>query len=310
MVLSEALGFETARGRDDSASQKQHVMGVPVGSGSLEAALDGMFGSSASDESHRLRILGAPAVLVVHLKRFGVDESMGRRMKLTSRFEFPQVLSRWGRTYALAGVVNHKGDPDRDGHYYSVTRDNSREGCWVRHDDENATAVVDFETLLEAECFGGPPDAPVAMLLFYTSCDVGHVEVAPQSAGAASIAAQGLIARSAVHGPTAHAAMMERLATYHSIDNPSRYLAALLTHPSPSVRLLSVRRYLATLAPRAKGLDQLKSVARSLIGFDSTSLEHLLATAHASGEVRSQKRLVFSSSACLLTLRRHCHPPP
>jgi ubiquitin carboxyl-terminal hydrolase 22/27/51 len=125
--------------------------------------------------SKRLRIRKLPAILCVHVKRFGMNMSNGtfKEEKYGGKIGFPLTLnmtpfttraeSRTARRfiYDLECVVVHQGDQMASGHYFSFCR--QEEGKWYRFDDEIVTATT-VEDVLGQEAY----------LLFYGLRDVGR----------------------------------------------------------------------------------------------------------------------------------------
>jgi hypothetical protein len=134
------------------------------------------FNSQKIDAQAFARILSAPDVLVLQLKRFAFDLATQRRRKLNTRLVFPKSLdlgpylaNPGTQNYQLTGVVLHSGIA-QSGHYTSLV---SLDGEWIRFDDMEVSVVTEaeFESLVYGD---GAPVANEfdlqhsAYLLFYT----------------------------------------------------------------------------------------------------------------------------------------------
>ena len=122
--------------------------------------------------SKRVRIRKLPAILCVHVKRFGMKISSGSitQEKYEGRIEFPMVLDMGPFTtqsksenqkfvYDLECVVVHQGDHAHSGHYFAFCREGGR---WFRYDDEIVSATT-LEDVMRQEAY----------LLFYSLRSIG-----------------------------------------------------------------------------------------------------------------------------------------
>ena len=122
------------------------------------------------DAKRLQRISCAPAILVLHLKRFEYDVRTHERIKINSRFEIPERLdlSPYMEThnsdakYTLYGAVLHCGEVG-SGHYTAFLRVESK---WWKFNDMDVT-LADYSAF-EKESFGGGEARTSAYLLFYT----------------------------------------------------------------------------------------------------------------------------------------------
>lgn len=116
-----------------------------------------------------------PGVLAVHLRRFGYDFVAKRRVKVSTRFEFPQTLSLFEHRERasdtpldLVCVLAHRGTAF-GGHYLAFVRGISAStgmSRWFLVDDERATPC---EVAAVTDCFGGSESKPMltAYMLMY-----------------------------------------------------------------------------------------------------------------------------------------------
>ena len=117
----------------------------------------------------RLRVRKLPAILCIHVKRFGLNQTSMLPEKYGGRIEFPLELDMGPYTtisktkqkvwYDLDAVVVHQGDQLQNGHYYAFCRQGSR---WFRFDDEIASATT-TEDVMRQEAY----------LLFYSARIIG-----------------------------------------------------------------------------------------------------------------------------------------
>ena len=122
----------------------------------------------ASSALKRSRIRKLPAILCVHVKRFGTKVVNGNYVeeKYGGKIDFPLVLDMSSYTtthgednsksfiYDLECIVVHQGDHIQNGHYFAFCRQDDR---WFRFDDEIVTATT-TEDVLRQEAY----------LLFYS----------------------------------------------------------------------------------------------------------------------------------------------
>ena len=85
-------------------------------------------------------ITAAPALLLVHLKRFRTEWSArpgeaARQVYLTQRVVCEDPLLVHETSYRLLAKVYHMGESLRDGHYYTVCRHERPEGAWWLYND-------------------------------------------------------------------------------------------------------------------------------------------------------------------------------
>ncbi|RMZ82260.1 hypothetical protein DV738_g1904, partial [Chaetothyriales sp. CBS 135597] len=122
--------------------------------------------------SKRVRIRKLPAILCLHVKRFGMKISNGSLMqeKYEGRIDFPLVLDMAPYTadpkglahklmYDLECVVVHQGDHAHAGHYFAFCKEG---GKWFRFDDEIVSATT-LEDVMRQEAY----------LLFYSLRSIG-----------------------------------------------------------------------------------------------------------------------------------------
>ncbi|KAK8847886.1 Ubiquitin carboxyl-terminal hydrolase 34 [Tritrichomonas musculus] len=130
------------------------------------------------------RILKAPSVLIIQLKRFSYDLQQQQRLKITKRYIFPHVfditramVDQTNRVeYELIGVVVHIGNANT-GHYFSYCKDlsvtnnknNNKYGKWFCCND---TRVRQFDGSLlpeiaSGENANGNMNDDTAYILFY-----------------------------------------------------------------------------------------------------------------------------------------------
>lgn len=118
--------------------------------------------------SKRLRIRKLPAILCIHVKRFGmkVINNTYAEEKYEGKIDFPLSLDMAPYTlqhhssrdkryiYDLESVVVHQGEQIQTGHYFAFCRQGEK---WFRFDDEMVTATT-TEDVLRQEAY----------LLFYS----------------------------------------------------------------------------------------------------------------------------------------------
>ena len=128
--------------------------------------------------SKRVKIRKLPAILCVHVKRFGMKvtkDSIVVPEKYDGRIDFPTVLDMEPYTadkpskngtvavgrfmYDLECVVVHQGDHAHSGHYFAFCREGGR---WFRYDDEIVSATT-LEDVMRQEAY----------LLFYSLRSIG-----------------------------------------------------------------------------------------------------------------------------------------
>ncbi|KAH7405534.1 hypothetical protein KP509_15G074500 [Ceratopteris richardii] len=133
------------------------------------------------DATKRLSISKAPAILIVHLKRFAQDPR-GRLSKLSGHVSFPEILNlqpfldtrcqdAGNCFYQLVGVVEHGGTM-RGGHYIAYVRNAGVEGAIsgaeqeVKDDwyyiSDSSVHKTSLQAVLSSEAY----------LLFYEKCQV------------------------------------------------------------------------------------------------------------------------------------------
>jgi ubiquitin carboxyl-terminal hydrolase 22/27/51 len=124
--------------------------------------------------SKQLRIGKLPAILCIHIKRFGIKQSSPfNEEKYEGKIDFPLSLDMAPYTtksgkedvellYNLESVIVHQGEQISNGHYYSFCR---QDGRWFRFDDEIVSATT-VEDVLRQDAY----------LLFYAARTV-HDEV-------------------------------------------------------------------------------------------------------------------------------------
>jgi ubiquitin carboxyl-terminal hydrolase 22/27/51 len=118
--------------------------------------------------SKRLRIKKLPAILCVHVKRFGMKiiNNIAMEEKYMGKIDYPLQLNmapfttnpdakdKEKFTYDLETVVVHQGEHIQNGHYFAFCRQG---GKWFRFDDEIVSATT-TEDVLRQEAY----------LLFYS----------------------------------------------------------------------------------------------------------------------------------------------
>ena len=126
--------------------------------------------------SKHLRIRKLPAILCVHVKRFGINVVNGQygQEKYAGKIDFPLTLDMTPFTtkaksshrrrflYELECVVVHQGDQISNGHYFAFC---NQDGKWFRFDDEIVTATT-IEDVLGQEAY----------LLFYSLKNVDRFD--------------------------------------------------------------------------------------------------------------------------------------
>jgi ubiquitin carboxyl-terminal hydrolase 22/27/51 len=120
--------------------------------------------------SKRLRIRKLPAILCIHIKRFGIKQSSPfNEEKYEGKIDFPLSLDMAPYTtrssdekgellYDLESVIVHQGEQISNGHYYSFCRQDDR---WFRFDDEIVSATT-VEDVLRQDAY----------LLFYVAQNI------------------------------------------------------------------------------------------------------------------------------------------
>lgn len=123
----------------------------------------------------RVRIRKLPAILCVHVKRFGVKivNNSFQQEKYEGKIDFPLVLDMTPYTtnsgkeevtkyvYDLECVVVHHGENVHNGHYFAFCRQDNK---WFRFDDEIVSATT-LQDVMQQEAY----------LLFYSMRAVGSV---------------------------------------------------------------------------------------------------------------------------------------
>jgi ubiquitin carboxyl-terminal hydrolase 22/27/51 len=123
--------------------------------------------------SKRLRIKKLPAILCVHVKRFGmkivnntaVEEKYGGKidypltMNMAPYTTSPHTKDKERFIYDLETVVVHQGEHIQNGHYFAFCRQDEK---WFRFDDEIVSATT-TEDVLRQEAY----------LLFYSLRSIG-----------------------------------------------------------------------------------------------------------------------------------------
>ena len=114
--------------------------------------------------SKRVRIRKLPAILCVHVKRFGMKNAGGSMVqeKYEGKIDFPLVLDMAPYTtqedgssasdrfvYDLECVVVHHGENAHNGHYFAFCRQDKK---WFRFDDEIVSATT-TEDVLRQEAY-------------------------------------------------------------------------------------------------------------------------------------------------------------
>lgn len=122
--------------------------------------------------SKQLRIRKLPAILCIHIKRFGIKQaSPFNEEKYEGKIDFPLSLDMAPYTtksskdkgellYDLESVIVHQGEQISNGHYYSFCR---QDGRWFRFDDEIVSATT-VEDVLRQDAY----------LLFYAARSFGE----------------------------------------------------------------------------------------------------------------------------------------
>lgn len=126
----------------------------------------------------RVRIRKLPAILCIHVKRFGmkITNSGINQEKYEGKIDFPLVLDMSPYTtnpmsndsrepskfvYDLECVVVHQGENAHQGHYFAFCRQDNK---WFRFDDEIVSATT-TEDVMRQEAY----------LLFYSLRSVGNL---------------------------------------------------------------------------------------------------------------------------------------
>ena len=87
-----------------------------------------------------------PRTLLIHLKRFKIDQNTMRYQKLGHRIPFPSELriesaldeSDASTMYHLKGIVVHLGQGYAYGHYFAIIKSRGR---WIKFDDNYVETV-------------------------------------------------------------------------------------------------------------------------------------------------------------------------
>lgn len=131
---------------------------------------------AARQASKRLRIRKLPAILCIHVKRFGIKISNGlfSQEKYEGKIDFPLAIDMAPYTtspesstkkdkyvYDLACVVVHQGENVHNGHYFAFCRQDNK---WFRFDDEIVSATT-TEDVMRQEAY----------LLFYSLRSIGNL---------------------------------------------------------------------------------------------------------------------------------------
>jgi len=121
----------------------------------------------------RLRIRKLPAILCIHVKRFGmrVTNTLLLEEKYEGKIDFPLSIDMAPYTtsarlkdkekyiYDLESVIVHQGELMANGHYFAFCK---QDGKWFRFDDEIVSATT-IEDVLRQEAY----------LLFYSLRSIG-----------------------------------------------------------------------------------------------------------------------------------------
>lgn len=121
------------------------------------------------------RITKAPKVLVIQLMRFTYSKSRGDRVKVNSKFMFPEILDvtelmedKNNILYELAGVIVHIGSA-HGGHYYSYVCADT--GDWICYNDSHVSRSTSASALNST---GGGRNHGSAYMLFYRMKEGGN----------------------------------------------------------------------------------------------------------------------------------------
>ena len=119
------------------------------------------------------KIIKAPPILVIHLKRFEYNLQTFERYKVNTVFTFPETLNigpyldkmESKVNYKLSGAVIHSGN-SQFGHYFSLIKVNDK---WIEFNDKDINPINEKE--LNELMFGTPHSNTNGYLLFYYKCD-------------------------------------------------------------------------------------------------------------------------------------------
>ena len=117
--------------------------------------------STPRTASKQLRIRKLPAILCIHIKRFGIKQSSPfNEEKYEGKIDFPLTLDMAPYTtksskendellYDLESVIVHQGEQISNGHYYAFCRQDDK---WLKFDDEIVSATT-VEEVLRQEAY-------------------------------------------------------------------------------------------------------------------------------------------------------------
>eukprot|EP00894_Picocystis_sp_ML_P001329 jgi/Pico_ML_1/51846/g356.t1 len=136
-------------------------------------------GGALWEAERRMRIKHLPKILSLHLKRFKVNESLGRVHKLNYRVAFPIQLKLCNTTedadnpdvlYTLFAAVIHIGAGLNHGHYVCIAKSQNQ---WLLFDDENVEPISESSIPMffgSTQEYGG--SAEHGYILFYQQSDL------------------------------------------------------------------------------------------------------------------------------------------
>lgn len=146
---------------------------------------------SKANATKSFKIMHAPPVLTLHLKRFAVNYSWNGKPKAnknTQFIEYPESLDiapymvdpqSTNTRYRLFGVTCHRGAELRFGHYTSYVR--GPQGAWFHADDEDMEPVSTKRVLTESSAY----------LLSYMRVGEGDLSPQPTSTKSSPLRANG-----------------------------------------------------------------------------------------------------------------------
>ncbi|PIL31043.1 hypothetical protein GSI_05739 [Ganoderma sinense ZZ0214-1] len=122
----------------------------------------------------RMKIKKLPNVLALHLKRFKIQEDVGKYIKLAYRVAFPMELRLFNtvddaedpdRLYELFAIVVHIGNGPYHGHYVTLVK---ARGTWTLFDDDTVSTVKESDI----PKYFGDSNSGSAYVLYYQAVDL------------------------------------------------------------------------------------------------------------------------------------------
>ncbi|KAI1792001.1 cysteine proteinase [Ganoderma leucocontextum] len=122
----------------------------------------------------RMKIKKLPNILALHLKRFKIQEDVGKYIKLAYRVAFPIELRLFNtvddaedpdRLYELFAIVVHIGNGPYHGHYVTIVK---TRGAWTLFDDDTVSTVKEADI----PKYFGDSNSGSAYVLYYQAVDL------------------------------------------------------------------------------------------------------------------------------------------